>query len=162
MSLSAGSIIARASSGSRSSISSVEPRISANSAVTVLRSPSMASEVSVCAGWRTIPNAEAAAGNFAGGFTARAAPQSAQNFELVVFSTPQFGQRSARWLPHSAQNRLPGKLSVPHFEQRMSHSIVVLSRQVVEQCLGVFQVGGVETFGEPAIYLTEHRACLVA
>jgi hypothetical protein len=43
----------------------------------------------------------------------------------VVFSAPQFGQRSASGLPHSAQNRLPGKLSVPHFEQRMSHSIAV-------------------------------------
>ena len=39
---SAGSTIARASSGSRSSINSIEPLMSANSAVTVLRSPSTA------------------------------------------------------------------------------------------------------------------------
>src|SRR5258707_4408626 len=42
ISLSAGSMIARASSGSRSCSSSVDPLISANSAVTVLRSPSAA------------------------------------------------------------------------------------------------------------------------
>jgi hypothetical protein len=39
-----GSTIARASSGSRSRISSVEPLMSANSAVTVLRSPSIVVE----------------------------------------------------------------------------------------------------------------------
>jgi transposase InsO family protein len=46
ISLSAGSTMARASSGSRSRIISVEPLISANSAVTVLRSPSRASRIS--------------------------------------------------------------------------------------------------------------------
>ena len=44
ISFSAGSTMARASSGSRSSISSIDPLMSANRAVTVLRSPS--SEVS--------------------------------------------------------------------------------------------------------------------
>ncbi len=43
-------MIARASSGSRSSISSVEPLMSANSAVTVLRSPSIVMEGSGSAG----------------------------------------------------------------------------------------------------------------
>src|SRR5271163_1680524 len=47
MSFSAGSIMARASSGSRSSINSVEPLMSANSAVTVLRSPSGSSAIEV-------------------------------------------------------------------------------------------------------------------
>jgi hypothetical protein len=40
------SMMARASSGSRSSISSIEPLMSAKSAVTVLRSPSRAAELS--------------------------------------------------------------------------------------------------------------------
>ena len=43
-------MIARASSGSRSSINSVEPLMSANSAVTVLRSPSIVVEASGCSG----------------------------------------------------------------------------------------------------------------
>jgi hypothetical protein len=34
--------------------------------------------------------------------------------------------------------------------------------QIVEQCLGVFQVGGVEAFCEPAVDVGEHRARLVA
>jgi len=46
----AGSTMARASSGSRSSISSIEPLISANNAVTVLRSPSIVVEASGCSG----------------------------------------------------------------------------------------------------------------
>src|SRR6202158_2510269 len=37
-----------------------------------------------------------------------------------------------------------------------------LSRQFVEQRLGVLQVGGVEAFSEPAVDLGEHRARFVA
>jgi hypothetical protein len=56
---------------------------------------------------------------------------------------------------HSAQNFLPGIRSVPHFEQR------ILGSQLVEQRLGVFQVGGIEAFCEPAVDLGEHGALLV-
>ena len=38
----------------------------------------------------------------------------------------------------------------------------MLSAQLVEQRLGVFQVGGVEAFGEPVVDFGEHRARLVA
>jgi hypothetical protein len=38
----------------------------------------------------------------------------------------------------------------------------VLCFQFIEQRLGVFQIGGVEAFGEPAIDLSEHRPRFVA
>jgi len=38
----------------------------------------------------------------------------------------------------------------------------VLPVQLVEQRLGVLQVGGVETFGEPVVNVGEHRARLVS
>jgi len=37
-----------------------------------------------------------------------------------------------------------------------------LTSQLIEQRLGVFQVGGVEALGEPAVNLSEHSTCLVA
>jgi len=56
ISFSAGSMIARASSGSRSSISSIDPLMSANNAVTVLRSPSSRSPAG-CSGAMRISGA---------------------------------------------------------------------------------------------------------
>jgi hypothetical protein len=70
ISLSAGSMIARASSGSRSRISSVEPLMSANNAVTVLRSPSSVGEAS-----------SATTRTAAAGFDAAASP-------LVIAASP--------------------------------------------------------------------------
>src|SRR6516164_3240720 len=123
MSLSAGSIIALASSGSRSSISSVEPLISAKRAVTVLRSPSMARTVSPCSSAMRISfavdDAIADESERACTISVSAVPQSAQNLALAGLSAPHFEQRIGSGLPHSAQNRVPGKLSVPHFEQRI-------------------------------------------
>src|SRR5215469_3218833 len=123
MILNAGSTIVRACSGSRPCISSVEPLMSANSAVTVLRSPSMACTAWAGSGVMRISVAvedtiveESALGR---AIPASAAPQSAQNLALAGLSAPHFGQRIGSGLPHSAQNRLPGKLSVPHFEQRI-------------------------------------------
>src|SRR5271165_4418975 len=116
MSRSAGSTIARASSGSRSCSSSVEPLISANSAVTVLRSPSRFSELGESAtrigeSFDFFDDAGAANG----------APQSSQNFAVGALSAPHFAQRLANGVPHSAQNFLPEVLSVPHFEQRIDN-----------------------------------------
>ena len=79
---SAGSIIARASSGSRSCISSVEPLMSANSAVTVLRSPSRFSAADESAtrigeSFDFFDDAAAGAPN--------GAPQSSQNFAVGRF-----------------------------------------------------------------------------
>src|SRR5712691_1730410 len=90
MSCSAGSIIARASSGSRLSINSVEPLISANSAVTVLRSPSGSSAPDVGDGatetvGRLVGPAAVAASN--------CAPQPSQNLAVARLSAPHFAQR---------------------------------------------------------------------
>src|SRR6266851_7252830 len=158
MILSAGSIIARASSGSRSRINSIEPLMSANSAVTVLRSPSTASEVCRSGAIRTPPSAPAANGLPSSTPTSlpSSRPQSAQNFAPGAFSELQFEQRFDSGFPHSAQNFLPGIPSVPRFEQR------ILCSQLVEQRLGISQVGGVEAFGEPAVDFSEHRARFVA
>src|SRR5712664_1982740 len=160
MSCSAGSIRARASSGSRSSINSIEPLISANSAVTVLRSPSGMSDVSRSAGVIWISGA---AGFVAGGlaetacpFPASAAPHSPQNFSAGSFSAPHDAHRAFRGAPHSAQNFRPSRFSAAQFEQR------ILRAQLVEHRFSVLEVGGVEALGEPAVDVAEHRARLVA
>jgi hypothetical protein len=57
-----------------------------------------------------------------------------------------------------------------HAEQRVGGVVVValraqhrfLSRQFVKQRLGVFEVGSVETLGEPAVDFGEHRASFVS
>src|SRR5216683_6125910 len=121
MSLSAGSIIALASSGSRSSISSIEPLMSANKAVTVLRSPSAIVEVSVCSAVTGMSGAfQENAGDCALAFLAEsAAPQSPQNRFTGGLSAPHLGQRFANCAPQSPQNFLPARFSLPHFEQRI-------------------------------------------
>src|ERR1700730_2647368 len=152
MSFSVGSIIARASSGSMSRIISVESLISANNAVTVLRSPSIVSEVCRSGAMRTPPSAFARDGlpPSATKSVPSALPQSAQNFAPGALSALQFEQRFDSGLPHSAQNFLPGIPSVPHFQQR------ILRSQLLEQRLGLLQIARVEALGEPAIDLREH------
>src|SRR3984893_7002475 len=123
MSCSTGSTIARASSGSRSRINSVEPLMSANSAVTVLRSPSIVDEASGCSGVTRISEAVNPAGEpvVAGAaIPASAAPQSSQKADDGAFSAPHFEQRLNRGLPHAAQNFLLVVLSVPHLVQRIA------------------------------------------
>src|SRR5262245_18265018 len=113
-------MIARASSGSRSSINSIEPLISANSAVTVLRSSSATVETVCLADAAILIVLSAPAGDCAAALPAASAvPQSAQNLASAGESAPHFGQRIGNGVPHSEQNRLSGKLSVPHFEQRI-------------------------------------------
>src|SRR5271156_3171665 len=117
--------MARASSGSRSCSSSVEPLISANSAVTVLRSPSRFSEAGASLtriGESLDFFASAAAGVVNG------APQSSQNFAVGALSAPHFAQRLANGVPHSGQNFLPEVLSVPHFEQRIGNPTFPMAR----------------------------------
>src|SRR5713101_9009045 len=110
-------MIERASSGSRSSINSVEPLMSANSAVTVLRSPS-GTAGAVCSAEIVISgviNEDACDGALA--FMAvSAVPQSPQKRLLGGFSTPHFGQQFVNGAPQSPQNFLPAGLSLPHFE----------------------------------------------
>src|SRR5690348_2713765 len=109
MILSAGSIIVHASSGSSDSISSVEPLMSANNAVTVLRSPSIVVEVS-CSGVTLItgaigPSDEPIAADVA--LPDSAVPQSSQNADEGAFSAPHFAHLRDSGLPHAAQNFLP-------------------------------------------------------
>src|ERR1700758_812531 len=109
--------MARASSGSRSSINSVEPLMSANSAVTVLRSPSITDETSV---WE-------AATRKSGGVSRRdpgmlpaenAAPQSPQNFAPGRLAKPHLGQRRVKAAPHSIQNLVVSGFSELQLGQR--------------------------------------------
>src|SRR5713101_3562077 len=132
ISLSAGSTIARASSGSRSSISSVEPLMSANSAVTVLRSPSAVSPV-IAAFNGT--DALLGRGGADGADSANGAPHSPQNLSPVSFEAPQREQRAASGAPHSAQNLRLCRLSPPHFEQRISHTDCPQAFSAVAQAL---------------------------
>src|SRR6516165_40813 len=92
---------ARASSGSSSHISSVEPLISANSAVTVLRSPS-AAPLAIGGG---------------GDGKANDVAHCEQNLASGAFSKLHFGHRWVSGAPHWLQKRAPTALWVPHFEQ---------------------------------------------
>src|ERR1700720_3831678 len=105
MSLSAGSMIARASSGSRSRINSVEPLMSAKSAVTVLRSPSSASgehrsgaTPALEADPFSVEVATAAPAPFASG-----APHLPQKSDVGGFSALHLEQCLASEFPHFAQ-----------------------------------------------------------
>src|ERR1700733_6789701 len=116
-------MMARASSGSRSCSSSVDPLISANSAVTVLRSPSIAgvSEFSTATrlpdrveldaafeGWRASPP--------------RAAAHCAQNLDSGGFSKAHFWHRRLNGTAHSMQNFAPAGFSVEQLAQRIGIS----------------------------------------
>src|SRR6516164_3778361 len=110
--------IARASSGSRSSINSIEPLMSANSAVTVLRSPSTVSAAGAAVtriGESHDLFAEATAAD-----GSRAVPHSPQNRLPAGLSARHFGQRLASGAPQSPQNFLLDGFSTPHLEQRIS------------------------------------------
>src|SRR5271167_2145477 len=113
-------MIARASSGSRSSINSVEPLMSANSAVTVLRSPS-SEAASPCSAATEIVGVEAVtagdlpepSGRFSG------AVHCPQNLKPGGFSTRHLGQTSASGAVHWPQYFIPPGFSKPHLEQRI-------------------------------------------
>src|SRR6267378_1928004 len=102
----AGSIIARASSGSSASISAVDPFRSAKSAVTVLRSPSVISP----ADWLALtlmPVVSSLRAFFGSAADPNAVPHSWQNFALAGLAEPHFGQRPLNDSPHSMQNFAP-------------------------------------------------------
>src|SRR5271169_5888732 len=109
--------MARAASGSRSSIISVEPLISSNNAVTFLRSPSIFSGAEVPAiriGASLACLAEAVATA-----ASRAAPHSPQKRLPAGLSAPHCAQRFANGAPQSPQNFFPAGFSALHFEQRI-------------------------------------------
>src|ERR1700683_1555001 len=118
----AGSISARACSGSMPSIRSIEPLISANSAVTVLRSPS-GSCASSTAGRSVrvgrLVGPDAGNGVLAEEAAPTRAPHWIQNFALGGFSAPHDTHRDSSAAPHSAQNFAFAALSVSHFEHRI-------------------------------------------
>src|SRR5882757_1205175 len=116
---SAGSMIARASSGSRSSINSIEPLMSANSAVTVLRSPSVAESATVCSDVIRTDDVEEVRAVDLNSPEASAAAQSPQNFAVGAFSYPHFAQRFLKGAAHSLQNFCSAGFSAPQAGQFM-------------------------------------------
>jgi hypothetical protein len=95
--------------------------MSANSAVTVLRSPSSASGKPVSNATRTLEGdvcgdevATAAPAPFVSG-----APHLPQKSDVGGFSALHFAQRFTSAFPHFAQKSLVEGLFVPHFEQRI-------------------------------------------
>src|SRR5271166_2473764 len=149
-------MIARASSGSRSSISSIEPLMSANSAVTVLRSPSPIAESAV-------PSLIRIRVLSAAGFTG--APSGAvhcpQNLKPGGFSKRHLGQTSASALVHCPQNLIPSGFSKPHFEQRILSGVSLQVLSPSSRASASLRSAKFEAFGEPAVNLGEHRAHLV-
>jgi len=113
--------------------------MSANSAVTVFRSPSRFSEVDAPA---TRIRGSCDVSVEATARRPNCAPQSAQNLALGALSEPHLEQRFDNGLPHSAQNFLSGIPSAPHLPRR------ILVLQLFEQGLGVLEGGGVEALGE--------------
>src|SRR5258708_289270 len=94
--------------------------MSANSAVTVLRSPSVASVSGCAASTRIVGAIDVADEPVRSSASApSAAPQSPQNLDAGAFSAPHFGQLTASPLPHWEQNFLPARFSVSHLEQRI-------------------------------------------
>src|SRR5229473_218482 len=140
MSFRAGSMIARASSGSRSCSSSVDPLMSANSAVTVLRSASIKDASACSAATRIAEVGTATASDLPEpSVTPSGAAHSPQNFAVGAFSYPHFAQRLLKGAAHSLQNFCSAGFSAPQFAHFISNT------QLVEQILGVLQVGGVES-----------------
>ena len=97
--------------------------MSANNAVTVLRSPSVAAEASICSAVTRIPGvfglAAVAPEMFVEAALVRAAPQSAQKRAPSAVSEPHFGQRRLSVAPQRMQNLLPAAVSKSQLEQRI-------------------------------------------
>src|SRR5262245_20552894 len=122
---STGSRSLRASSGSRSASSSIEPLRSAKRTVTCLRSPSRATlEVRIFSA-RCFGVYASGGRDVIGEIPwVSEAPHSPQNFCAGGFDTPQELQRTARRAPHSPQNFWLGTFSCWH----RGHFIVWLVR----------------------------------
>src|SRR6266851_2846864 len=107
ISFSAGSTMARASSGSRSRINSVEPLMSANSAVTVLRSPSEtapSAATMICdLGEETVVEAAFV--------SPIAVPHFLQNRAPGLTDALHAGQINSSFAPHPSQNEASPGLS---------------------------------------------------
>src|SRR5262249_23597257 len=96
------------------------PLMSANSTVTVLRSPSGAS-VDSAATWM-VDEAGPDAPTLGEPWTDSETPQLPQNLNEGAFSAPHRSHFADSADPHPPQNLFPAGFSVPHFEQRISAS----------------------------------------
>src|SRR5215469_1176788 len=145
--------MARACSGSRSCWSSVEPLMSANRAVTVLRSPSNSADAWSAVLWLIDSGNSSLAmgrrGDPAPGDDFSGPAHSPQKRAAGEFSNPHFAQRCLNGAAHCSQNFSPSGFSAPHFEQRIATFALALVAQFLEQRLGVLQIGGVEALSEP-------------
>src|SRR5437867_829426 len=121
-----GSRSLRASSGSRSASSSIEPLRSAKRTVTCLRSPSSALlEVRIfsarCLGvyvWGELNR-----GSTGLAVAVSDLPQPPQNFSPPSLRKPHEGQVEANESPHSPQKRRPSRFSVWHRGQSISAAL---------------------------------------
>src|SRR6266849_2490264 len=125
----AGSTIARASSGSRSSINSVEPLMSANSAVTVLRSPSIVSDAAPSAATMTCDLGEETVVEAAAFVRPIAVPHFLQNRAPGLTDALHAGQISSRFAPHPSQNEASPGLSWLQDGQRIGFPLARLVPQ---------------------------------
>jgi hypothetical protein len=93
--------------------------MSANSAVTVFRSPSSA-PASACSGVTRIRSSGARADlTELGGWLERAVPHPSQNLAPARFNVPHEMHRASIGVPHPSQNLAVSRFSAPHFEQRI-------------------------------------------
>src|SRR6266436_1435704 len=129
MRCSTGSTIARASSGSRSRISSVEPLMSANSAVTVLRSPSIASEAAPSAATMICDLGEETVVETAAFVGPIAVPHFLQNRAPGLTDALHAGQISSSFAPHPSQNEASPGLSRLQDGQRIGSPLARLVPQ---------------------------------
>src|SRR5712664_3759982 len=125
MSCSAGSTIARASSGSRSRINSVEPLMSANSAVTVLRSPSIASDAAPSAATMTCDLGEETVAE-AAFVSPIAVPHFLQNRAPGLTDALHAGHINSSFAPHPSQNEASPGLSWLQDGQRIGSPVDLL------------------------------------
>src|SRR5438128_10470584 len=114
MSCSTGSTIARASSGSRSRISSVEPLMSANSADTKTPRVEITHERHMAEGLDGERKTVTAAGlaDEAGAPATRAPPHFRQNLASAGFTVLKEEQRFSTLVPHFMQNKASAGLVV--------------------------------------------------
>src|SRR6516164_1680512 len=96
--------MARASSGSRSSINSIEPLMSANSAVTVLRSPLISSDAPPSTATLICDLVEETIGEVSAFAEPIAVPHFLQNLTPGLTDALHAGQASSSFDPHPSQN----------------------------------------------------------
>jgi hypothetical protein len=89
----------------------------------------------------------------------RAAPEFPRNFAVGAFSNPREAHDAMNGAPHSLQNFNPSGFSVSHFAQIIP---IQLRARLIDQRLGIFQVGGIEAFGEPVVDFGKHRLSFIA